>query len=72
MYGFFKLNDIPTVMEAEYDKTIQVKDRDIALTVYDTAGEIEYDQVNMKRLGPIDAYLLALGMARNRKLSSSH
>lgn len=64
IHGFFKLNDTPTVMEAEYEKTIQVRGKDISMAVYDTAGEISYDSETLKRLSNLDAFLLVIGVDR--------
>lgn len=62
VYGFFKHNDTPTDMEAEYEKTLQVKGKDISMVVYDTPGEINCDTEALKRLSNIDAFLLSIGV----------
>lgn len=60
VHGFFKANGLATVMEAEYEKTIQVRSKDISLGVFDTAGEVNYDCHALSRIPQLDACLLVI------------
>ena len=61
VHGFFKSNDVATVMESEYEKTVQVRSKEIPLTLIDTSGDKNYDISLISRLSAIDAFVLSIG-----------
>lgn len=62
VHGFFKHNNIGTFVEAEYEKTIQVRSKDVCMAVFDTAGKLDYQQEVPSRLRALDAYLLVISV----------
>lgn len=61
VHGFFKSNSISTIIGAEYEKTIHIKGKDVAMSIFDTAGELDYDICKSAQPNDIKAYLLVIG-----------
>lgn len=60
--GFFKTNDEKTLVEAEYEKNIQVRGQNVNISILDTDGEFDCDKVARSWFTGRKAYIMALGI----------
>ena len=60
--GFFKTNNNRTLLEAEYEKNLQVGGQNVTMSILDTAGDHEDEKTNQKWMNNRNAYILALGI----------
>ena len=60
--GFFKTNENRTLIESEYEKSLQVGGQSVIMSILDTAGEFDYDKLSRSWVSNKNAYILALGI----------
>ena len=61
VHGFFKTDDSNTLIESEYEKEVQLRGQHVALSILDTAGEVDPDRLSRSWISDHHAYVLALG-----------
>lgn len=61
VHGFFKTDDSNTLIESEYEKDVQLRGQHVALSILDTAGEVDPDRLSRSWISDSHAYVLALG-----------